>query len=294
MNWLDDLPEGVCRRDVPLGPLTWFQIGGPADYLVEPRNDGELADVVRRCRDNETPLRVLGLGANVLVPDEGVRGVVVRLSARAFTETRFDGEVVVTGAGVDMTKLVRTCVRRGLAGVEPLAGIPGTVGGGISMNCGGRFGDISTAVSDIQTIDSDGRSHRRGREDLHFGYRSCTLGKDWVTSAAFRLKRTDPETLSNRFREILAYKQASQPALGVQSVGCIFRNPNGHSAGQLIDRAGLKGFRMGSAQVSERHANFAIADRGGRASDVRNLIRTITDRVFDESGIHLDPEVKIW
>lgn len=294
MNLFDDLPENVCRRQAALGPLTWFKLGGPAEYLISPRTESELATVIRRCRDNGIPIRILGHGANVIVADEGVSGVVLRLDAPDFATVSVEGSRVTAAAGVDMTKLVLRTVRLGLAGLENLAGIPGTVGGGVSMNCGGRYGEIGTAVSRVRVVGANGRIYEREHDDLEFSYRTCALGSDCVVSAEFSLQAMDPAALERRFREIWMYKQNTQPPLGAQSVGCIFRNPTGHSAGQIIDRAGLKGVRLGSAYVSERHANFVMADSGGRAADVIRLIRLIIQRVEGSAGIRLEPEVRIW
>ncbi len=293
MNLFEDLPD-ICRSDVPLGPLTWFKLGGPAEYLLEPRTETELATVIGRCRDAGLPLRFLGLGANVLVSDGGVKGAVVRLVKDHFTRTIIEGARVIAGAGVDMTKLVRKLVRRGLAGLEHLAGIPGTIGGGIAMNCGGRYGEIATAVRRVRVAGTDGVIRERERDDLSFTYRRCSLDDDCVVSAEFEFHESDPVELERRFREIWNYKQSTQPPLGAQSVGCIFRNPNGRSAGEIIDQAGLKGHRVGSAWVSDRHANFVLAEPGGRASDVIELVHFIERRVEDHSGIRLEPEVKIW
>lgn len=290
----DDLPESVCRRNAPLAPLTWFKLGGPAEYLISPRDENELATIIRRCRESGTHVRFLGLGANVIVDDEGVSGVVLRLDAPSFTSFSCNGSRVTAGAGFDMAKLVMKTVRLGLAGLENLAGIPGTVGGGVSMNCGGRYGEIGTAIERVRVIGSDGRFYERDHDDLEFAYRKSSLGSDCVVSATFELDQTDPSALEQRFREIFMYKQNTQPPLGAHSVGCIFRNPEGQSAGQIIDRAGMKGFRMGSAYVSDRHANFVLADEGGRASDVIKLIRHITEGVEGATGIRLEPEVKIW
>jgi UDP-N-acetylmuramate dehydrogenase len=294
MNLFDDLDNSDCRRSAPLAPLTWFRLGGPAEYLLAPKSEDQLSMMIRRCRESGVPVRFLGMGANVIVPDEGVSGAVVRLDAEAFTTTTIDGSCVTAGAGVDLTKLVRRVVREGLAGLENIAGIPGTVGGGICMNCGGRYGEIGTAVKKIHVIGSDGRAYERDHDDLEFGYRRCTLGSDCIVSAEFQLERMDRGELETRFREIYLYKQNTQPPLGAQSVGCIFRNPAGRSAGEIIDRAGLKGLRLGSAYVSERHANFVLADPGGRAADVIQLIRLVGQRVEDHCGIRLEPEVKIW
>lgn len=296
MSLFDDIASPVSRC-VPLAPFTWFKLGGPAEYLFEPQSVADLAKIIGRCRETHTPLRFLGLGANLIVRDEGVRGVVVRLTAPAFTE--FLGhagtpDLLTVGAGVDMTKLVLTTVKRGLAGLEQIAGIPGTVGGGIAMNCGGRYGEIGTAVHSIRVIGPDGEIYDRDHDDLQFGYRRTALGDDCVVSVTFQLRPEDPAALERRFREIWMYKQNTQPPLGCQSVGCIFRNPEGQSAGQLIDQSGLKGHRLGSAYVSDRHANFVLADTGGKAADVIRLIEAITERVLERTGIRLEPEVKIW
>lgn len=293
MNLFDDLADAV-RREAPLAPLTWFGLGGPAEYLVEPRSEEQLTTVVRRCHESNTPARLLGLGANVLVPDDGVRGAVIRLSSEAFTRTDYQKSRVVAGGGVDMTRLVRHTVRRGLAGLEYLAGIPGTVGGGICMNCGGRYGEISTAVRSVRVIDRDGQVYDREHDDVGFGYRRSNLSGAVVVSAAFEVAETDPEELVGRFRQIWMYKQNTQPPLGTRSAGCIFRNPEGRPAGWLIDQTGLKGTRSGGAYVSDRHANFILVERGGTATDVLSLIRVIQDRVYDRFGVRLDPEVQIW
>jgi UDP-N-acetylmuramate dehydrogenase len=293
MNLFDDCRD-ICKTGVPLGPLTWFKLGGPAEYFLEPTSEKQLARIVTRCRETDTPLRYLGMGANVLVPDEGVKGAVVRLTHEAFADFKFDGTYLVAGGGADLTKLVLAAVRQGLAGLEHIAGIPGTVGGGICMNCGGKYGELDSAVVSVRTIASDGEICERDHDDLGFAYRTCRLGQDCVVSARFKLRKTDPAELDRRFREIWMYKQNTQPPLGAASIGCIFRNPEGQSAGQLIDRAGLKGLRLGSAYVSDRHANFVIADRGGLSADVRGLISLIQERVEQHCGLRLEPEVKIW
>lgn len=293
MSLFDDWPE-ICRREAPLAPLTWFRLGGPAEYLIEPRTEEELAAVVRRCHESGSRLHILGFGANVLAPDEGVRGVVLRLTAEPFTKTEYHGTRVVAGAGVDLTRLVRHTVRRGLAGLEILAGIPGTIGGGIRMNCGGRYGEIATAVRTVRVVDRDGQIHERDRDDVEFGYRRCRLGGEFIVQASFDLVEVDPAELVNRFRQIWMFKQNTQPPLGTRSAGCIFRNPDGRSAGAMIDQAGLKGVRCGGAYVSERHANFILAQPGCTAADVRRLMDIIRDRVEERFGTRLEPEVEIW
>ncbi len=274
--------------------MTWFGLGGCAEYYVEPRTEEQVAEIVRRCRDDGVPLRVLGRGANVLIRDEGVRGVIMRLTAESLCQTQYDGGSVAAGAGVDLPTLVRNTVRRGLAGLENLAGIPGTVGGGVRMNCGGRYGEIGTAVSSLRVVGPDGQIHEREHDDLGFRYRQCDLGGDLIVGVDLELAEIDPQELVRRFREVWMYKQNTQPPMGSHSAGCIFRNPDGSAAGALIDRAGLKGTRIGSASVSHRHANFILADRGGRAADVIALIELIRERVEQQFGILLEPEVEIW
>lgn len=292
MTCFTDLPPEIVARNVPLAPLTWFRLGGPAEYLIRPRSVDELRAVIRAAREADMPLRIFGLGANLLVPDEGVRGVVLRLDQGEFA--RYDVNEGFAGGGVDMTELTRSAVRAGRAGLEQLAGIPGTVGGGIAMNCGGKYGDIAKAVRSVELMNSDGDIETIEHERMGFAYRQSDIGERFVVGVRFELAPTDPETLKQRYREIWDYKQQTQPAMSGHSAGCIFRNPDGDSAGRIIDRAGLKGFRIGSAFISEQHANFAMADRGGSARDVRELIQTIRTRVFESSGVELEPEVKIW
>ena len=293
MHLFDDCLD-FARANVQLEPLTWFGLGGAADWVVAPRDATELALVIRRCREAGEPVYVLGKGANVLAPDEGLRGVVLRLSAPEFCRMQIDGKSLLAGGGVDLTRLTVKTVKAGLAGLECLAGIPGTVGGGIRMNCGGRFGEIGSAVRRVKLMLPDGRTEWRGVDQLNFGYRRCELGEGWVVEAEFALQLTDPEALHRKFREIWEYKKDSQPAMGAHSAGCIFRNPPGETAGALIDRTGLKGLRMGRAFVSLQHANFIMADEGAKSADVVNLIEVVQQRVQESFGIGLETEVKIW
>jgi UDP-N-acetylmuramate dehydrogenase len=293
MNLFSDWPE-VCRRNVPLAPMTWFKLGGCAEYFAEPRSADQLAEIVRRCHEYGVAIRFLGLGANILVPDEGVSGVVVRLGDPAFTGSQVEGTTLTVGAGADMTKIVKTMVRQGLAGMEQLAGIPGTIGGGVCMNCGGKYGDLAQSLKSVRVIEPDGSLVVRRRDQLNLAYRQCDLGDACVVDAMFELQKSDPKELDGRFREIWDYKQSTQPPLGANSVGCIFRNPEGQSAGRLIDLAGLKGQSIGSAFVSDVHANFIMSRSGGRSSDVLQLIRIVQSRVLEDAGVALETEVRIW
>ena len=285
--------DEICRRDVTLAEHTWFGVGGPARWLLEPTEDRQLHTILRRCEDAKTGLKVLGGGSNVLVRDAGFDGAVVRLSGPQFEDIRFEGTEVWAGAAAPMSRLVRQSVRLGLGGLEAIAGIPGTVGGGLRMNAGGRFGHISTAVRSVRVMDQDGQIHERLREDVNFGYRSSDLTNRFLLGAQFELVETDPQELLQRFREIWLYKENTQPA-SRGTAGCVFKNPPGSKAGELIDQAGLKGHRIGGAEVSDRHANFIVCRPGAKASDVEQLIDEIRDRVYARFGIELELEIEIW
>lgn len=273
--------------------MTWFRLGGPARWLCRPRDAEELARLVRRARDAEVPLKVLGGGANVLISDDGFDGVVVRLDQPSFRQVQRGGHSVRAGAGVDLMRFSKECSEAGLSGLECMAGIPGSVGGAVRMNAGGRFGDIGGAVREVEVLHSDGRLERRTSEQMGFGYRQSNLDDAIALSVTFELSESDPEATKGRFEEIFSFKTASQP-LSAKSAGCIFKNPPGSSAGALIDRAGLKGARRGGASVSTRHANFIVAEVGARSSDVLFLIDLIRERVAREFDTALEVEVDIW
>jgi UDP-N-acetylmuramate dehydrogenase len=292
-NPFSGLDEFVAENE-PLAPHTWYKIGGPARWYIRPRSIEELAEASRRCLDNDLQVYVLGLGANLLVGDQGVNGAVFRLDHDCWRTVKFESSgMTEVGAGVDMQKLVlRTC-RQGLTGIECLAGIPGTIGGGIRMNAGGKFGDIGAVVTRVQVMDLEGTVFDRTKDDLVFEYRSTNISARFILNASLELEPEDPERILRKTKEIWMYKRNSQP-LNTKNAGCIFKNPRGLSAGALIDQAGLKGMRVGGAQVSEKHANFIVADNGTTADDVLRLIKIIQEKVFDRNQIHLETEVQMW
>ena len=285
--------EEAVQENVPLAPFTWYKIGGPAKYFIRPRNVEELQLASQRCAENQIPLYVLGLGANLLVSDAGVDGAVFRLDQDYFRRVKIEKNTLEVGAGVDMQKLVLLSCRNGLSGLECLAGIPGTVGGGIRMNAGGKFGDIGAVVTHVEVMDVGGLLFERTKDDLVFDYRSTNISAKFILNATFELDEEDPERIMRKVKEIWMYKRNSQP-LNTKNAGCIFKNPRGLSAGALIDQAGLKGMKVGGAEVSEKHANFVIAHSGATADDVLRLIKIIREKVFEKDGIHLESEVQIW
>jgi UDP-N-acetylmuramate dehydrogenase len=284
----------IVRRDEPLAMHTWFQLGGPAEYFAEPRDPDELIGLIRRCVDDGVPVRMLGRGSNVLVRDEGASGMVVRLLAPAFGEIRFEDQTVTAGGGATLGRLVTTSVRRGLAGLETLIGIPGTLGGALHGNAGSHGDDIGQWTEEATTISASGEITEHSRDDMLFGYRDSSLDEELVIlEAKLLLEEDDPHDLARRMQKQWIVKKASQP-MGHQSAGCVFRNPRGASAGELIERAGLKATRVGGAVVSDRHANFIVAEPNCTASDVLRLIDLIRGQVHDRLGVELERELEVW
>ncbi|HSV15185.1 MAG TPA: FAD-binding protein, partial [Tepidisphaeraceae bacterium] len=213
--------ESAVTEDAPLAPLTWYKIGGPTKYLVRPRSVEELREAARRCAENDIRVYVLGLGANILVSDQGVDGAVFRLDQEYWRRVKIDGLNLEVGAGADMQKLLLRSVRAGLAGIECLAGIPGTVGGGIRMNAGGKFGDIGAVVTRVQVMDANGTTFERTKDDLVFEYRSTNIAATFILSATLELEQDDPDRIMRKTKEIWMYKRNTQP-LNTKNCGCIF------------------------------------------------------------------------
>ncbi|MEY2796115.1 MAG: UDP-N-acetylenolpyruvoylglucosamine reductase [Planctomycetota bacterium] len=300
--------------DAPLAQHTWYLVGGRADVLIRPRSLEALTTLVRRCHRDDIPLRVLGSGANLLIDDEGVDGVVVKLDAPFFqaVEWNVDGRVERLRAfgGASMEKLVQNCARRGVRGLEQMSGIPATVGGAIRMNAGGKFGSIGDAVDAVAILGMDGETRIFPRETINFGYRKTSLPAGIVLWASFRVAEDDPMKCRERVLEIFKYKKSTQP-MGAASAGCMFRNPtmpdgNVESAGRLIDLAGMKGTRVGAALVSPRHGNFLAFEREytnesgekvnvpARSDDMRQLVEMVQDAVREKFGVELETEVVFW
>ena len=292
MNIFDGLEE-IVETDYPLAKRTWYGLGGAADYFIRPKTVKQLKDVVRRCSKNNIPIYVMGFGSNLLISDEGLHGAVIKLEAEQFAQIEFDGEEVTAWAGAELSKLVLTCVEKGLSGVEALTGIPGSVGGAVKMNAGGNFGDFGSAVETVTLMDTEGNIFKKSKPELVFDYRRTNITAKFILSAKLKLNESDPEQIMRTVKEIWIYKKNNQP-LNTKNSGCIFKNPQGGSAGALIDRAGMKGLKIGGAVVSEKHANFIIAEKGCTSSDVIKLIETIQQKIKEQFDIELELEVEIW
>ncbi len=304
--------------DVPLGPLTWYGVGGRAEAVAHPRSVEELVDVTRACHERGVPMRVLGDGANLLVLSRGVPGVVVRLDAPAFCDMRIDASrgTLRAGGGLSLMKLVRETAKRGLGGLEGVAGIPASVGGGVRMNAGGAFGDVGSRVSRVLLVTPGGEVCELSREELRFGYRSSSIPDGVIAEVWFDLQPGDAAASVERFKQVFAYKSSTQP-MGARSAGCAFKNPSPSagvvageasslsppSAGRLIDGCGLKGYRQGAAYISTLHANFVVVDdpkmmseeeAAAAADDVLHVIEHIQHEVAQRTGETLVREVVVW
>ncbi|MCA9279159.1 MAG: UDP-N-acetylmuramate dehydrogenase [Phycisphaeraceae bacterium] len=288
---------------------TWFGVGGCADAMATPTSLDEL----RACRDIDDKLVVLGEGANLLVCDEGIDRLVVRLSSPAFTQCAFhDNGIVSVGSGVTLPKLINLCERRGLAGIEGLAGFPASIGGAIRMNAGGAFGEIGDAVHSVTLVCKDNTLRTLHKDDIAFSYRETRFGNDAIFDDAvvmevqLKLTPDDPNYIKQRKLDAMEYKKRTQP-LSADSAGCCFKNPTlPHdidsigskglrvSAGMLIDRACLKGTEIRSARVSEHHANFICSSKDGCARDIIELMDLCQRAVHETFGVLLQREVVVW
>jgi UDP-N-acetylmuramate dehydrogenase len=292
MPLLDAFKE-ISLLDEPLAPYTWMKIGGPAQFLVRPRNPDELIEVVRYCHEEQISVRILGGGSNVLVRDEGVSGAVVQLVGDAFGQVSIDGSTVRSGAGAMLSHLISESVKAELAGLETLSGIPGSVGGAIRGNAGGRSGDIGQFVESVTAMSAQGEISTRRGNDLWFGYRESNIDELVILEGTFALQPGDSQEITRRMRKLWIMKKATQP-LSFQSAGCIFKNPRGLSAGSLIEQAGLKGIRVGQAEISDRHANFIVTHPNAKSDDVLRLIDLARSKVAEQFGVDLELEIKIW
>jgi UDP-N-acetylmuramate dehydrogenase len=293
MYSFDDL-RGTVKADEPLAPLVWFRLGGRAAYFARPTRIDELVPLLERCREHGIAFKILGGGSNVLVRDEGVDALVIHLESPYFSDVNVRNNVVEAGTAVPLTALISHSARAGLAGMEILTGIPGTVGGALRGNAGGRQGAIGPFVRRATVLDPANLIQVRERDDLSFADRDSNLDDPVILSAEFELAPEDPESVVRRMRRVWIMKKENQP-YGHQSSGCIFKNPAPDvSAGTLIDQAGLKGTRYGGAEVSDRHANFIVAHPGAKAADVLELIDRIRQRVWQQFGYELELQIQVW
>ena len=285
--------EHILRESEPMGPYTWLRLGGAADFFAEPNTVEELTEIVRRAHAEEMPIRVLGGGSNLLVRDSGVRGLVLHLCSPAFCEIKHDGQTIKSGGGIRLRHVIATAVGAGLAGLEQLVGIPGTVGGALHGNAGNQTSDIGHCTTDATVMTRSGEILARQRDDLAFAYRQSSLDELVILDATFQLEEHDPLELTKRMQKLWIVKQADQPVVD-QAMGCIFKDPGGASAGGLIEQAGLKGTLVGQAKVSDHNANFFLTASRATSQDVTSLIDLVHDQVADRLGVQLERQIEIW
>lgn len=282
--------RGRVQFDVPLRAYTSFRIGGPADVLVEPADIDDLVCVVRQAAAQEVPIFVLG-GTNLLVRDKGIRGIVISLARlRAIKEE--PGSVLYAEAGVGMPTLIGYAIRRSLKGLEWAAGIPGTVGGCVVMNAGTKLGEMKDVVKAVRLVTLAGVVKEYDGRAITFGYREAKLPPGVVAGVWLQLERGVRQELEQTVKDYLRYRRKTQP-LTLPSAGCVFKNPPHESAGRLVEVAGLKGARVGDAEVSIQHANFIVNRGHARAKDVLALIRKVRREVFRKTGVKLELELKL-
>jgi UDP-N-acetylmuramate dehydrogenase len=285
--------EKIVTENEVLAPYTWFRIGGPARYFVQPTSEEELRDVIRRCRENNFPWRILGQGANLLIDDKGLNCAVIKLDDAGFSGIEIAKDHVMIGAAAALGRAIQDTIKAGLSGMEVLVGIPGSIGGAIKMNAGGRFGDIGTLASRVEVVDASGITSWREKPELMFEYRHVNITDQVITKVQLELMPDDPQRMLNRMRETWILKKNAQP-LSARSAGCVFKNPPGQPAGLLIDKLGFKGKSVGGAMVAEQHANFIVNQSNASFEDVIGLIEQIKLAVYDQQGIELELEVEVW
>ncbi len=280
----------VVRRDEPLAKRTTLRVGGPADVYVEPASDDDLAVVLGFCTDHSVPFFLLGRGSNLLVRDGGFRGVVICLTHESFRRIEVADSLLHCGAGARLKNVATEARRHGLAGLEFLEGIPGTIGGGLRMNAGAMGGATFDLVQSVRLMDFAGVARDWSPDELEVEYRSCATLKTHIALAATLKGRADSlESITQRMIAFSRKRWASQPA--APSAGCMFKNPAAIPAGRLIDELGLKGLRVGGASVSAEHGNFIVNDGTATARDVLQLIELLKERARAERGIELQDGV---
>ena len=285
--------EHIVRESEPLAAYTRLRMGGPAEYFAEPTTLDELAEVIRRAREEELNVRLLGGGTNLLVRSEGVPGVVILLSAPVFCQLEVTDGGLRCGGGVKLAHFVSTAVREGFSGPEQLTGVPGTVGGALHGNSGTHAGDIGQWCRGARVMTRNGEIVRREADDLSFSYRESSLNELVIVDAEFVFEREASESLTRRMQKLWIVKQAKQPSVNERSA-YLFRDPVGMTASSLIEQAGLRGTKVGAVELSDRDPNFIVARDEATTDDVLRLIELVRSRVSDSAGVELSQNLEVW
>jgi UDP-N-acetylmuramate dehydrogenase len=288
----DDLGLAVSCRE-PLSHHTWLGIGGEAEFFCEPVDVDALAKLVRRCHESGIAFRVIGGGSNVLIPEAGFAGLVLRLSAPAFGGIDVQRPAIVAGAGAKLVHLVSAAVQAGLSGLENLVGVPGTVGGALVGNAEGHGGDIGARVREVSLMLPSGEIDLRSGPRLAFGSRWSNLDDGIVIGCRFELDAEDPDQLTKRMQKQWIVERSSQPS-GTRAVAMMFKDPLGTTAESLVSQAGGRELRLGEASVYPTHANYVVASPGCSSDDIRGLIELVRGKVRERFGVDLTPQIEMW
>ena len=286
------LGEAKVLVKEPMASHTTFKIGGPADYFVKPETVEELAAVLKLCKEGNVPYFILGNGSNLLVGDKGFRGVVIQLY-KNFDGMTIEGTTVTAKAGAMLVRVAKESGKAGLTGLEFASGIPGTIGGAMVMNAGAYGGEMKDVVTSVTVLTKDGEIKKLSGEEMNFRYRGSVVeDEDYIVlEAVMELKEGNLEEIQARMAELTVQRKTKQP-IEFPSAGSTFKRPEGYFAGKLIQDAGLRGFQVGGAQVSEKHCGFVINAGGATAADVMQLMQDVSDKVNAQFGVTLEPEVK--
>ena len=285
--------EHVVRTNEPLAPFTSLKLGGLAEYYAEPTSVEELIGLIKRFSENGSPIRMLGGGTNLLVSDEGVSGLVIQLAAPPFSSIAIDGNEMQVGGGTALSHFVSAAVGQGLAGPEQLVGIPGTVGGALHNNSGFHGVGIGTWVQSVDVLTRTGKQITREKESISFSYRQSSLSELVVLSARFQFERDDPAILTRQMQKLWIVRKAARPQAD-ENATCIFKDHGSETASELIERAGLKGTRIGQVEISDRNANFFVAHPGATSHEVLRLIELVKAQVHERLEIELKEAIEVW
>ena len=292
MNEINNKTASLCLMNESLKKHTTYGIGGPADLMIFPKSKQDLIKVIEIINENKIQLTILGSGSNVLVSDNGIRGAVISLK-NSLKQIEVDDNILYAECGTMLGKIVKHAVKNNLIGLENLNGVPGTLGGALIMNAGAWGGEISENLIHVEVINSKSEIQKIQKKDLNFSYRQSSFNKDDILlSAKFNLKKADKDIIKENFIEAQSGRKKSQP-LNKRSAGSLFKNPKNNSAGKLLDEAGLKGFSIGDAKISEKHANFFINDGDATSKDMIMLIKKAHKEVKDKFNVNLSLEVKL-
>lgn len=286
------ITDEQIKLEEPMKNHTTFRIGGPAEIFVTPGSIGEVRDIIAVCRKQAVPYYVMGNGSNLLVSDRGYEGVIIQIF-KEMNEIRIEGDTVAAQAGALLSAIANQALEEGLAGFEFASGIPGTLGGACIMNAGAYGGEMKDVVREVTLLTPEGEIRDVPGEQMEFGYRTSMAARTGavILAARIRLRRGDQEAIRARMEELREKRVSKQP-LEYPSAGSTFKRPEGYFAGKLIQDAGLRGFTVGKAQVSEKHCGFVVNKGQATAADVAELMRRVSDKVEEQFGVRLEPEVK--